>query len=150
MRFLIRRVYAASVECAESTVGQIADGLVVYVGIANDDEITDIEWGVKKILGLRIFEDKSGKMNLPISEKMGILVISQFTLFGNLKKGYRPSFNRAAPPDLAYNMYDKFVEILGDSFPGLLQTGKFGAHMRIALVENGPVTIWLDSQNSKY
>ena len=88
MRFLIRRVYAASVECAESTVGQIANGLVVYLGVANDDEITDIEWGVKKILGIRIFEDKSGKMNLPISEKMGILVISQFTLFGNLKKGY--------------------------------------------------------------
>ena len=150
MRFLIRRVYAASVECAESTVGQIANGLVVYVGVANDDEITDIEWGVKKILGIRIFEDKSGKMNLPISEKMGILVISQFTLYGNLKKGYRPSFNRAAPPDLACSMYDKFVEILGDSFPGFLQTGKFGAHMRIALVENGPVTIWLDSQNSKY
>ena len=86
MRFLVRRVSAASVEVAGSVVGKINQGMTVYLGFENNDEIIDLEWGIKKIIGLRIFDDSEGKMNLPVNEKMGILIISQFTLFGNSKK----------------------------------------------------------------
>jgi D-tyrosyl-tRNA(Tyr) deacylase len=138
------------VEVADSVVGQINEGLVVYIGLEKIDQVADLEWGSKKVLGLRIFDDEEGKMNLPITDEMGILVVSQFTLCGNLKKGYRPSFNHAAPPSIAISLYEKFLEILGNYFEGHLQTGKFGAHMNIAMKENGPVTIWLDSQNKSY
>lgn len=150
MRLLVRRIYSANVEVADSIVGQINEGLVVYIGLEKIDQVADLEWGSKKVLGLRIFDDEEGKMNLPIADEMGILVVSQFTLCGNLKKGYRPSFNHAAPPSIAISLYEKFLEILGNSFGGHLQTGKFGAHMKIAMKENGPVTIWLDSQNKSY
>ena len=150
MRLLIRRVDAANVKVAGFITGQIKKGLAVYVGIEKDGEMSDLEWGVKKTLGLRIFDDSDGKMNLPINDKMGILVVSQFTLHGNLKKGYRPSFNRAAVPDLACLLYNKFIEIMGESFDGDVESGKFGAHMKIALQEDGPVTIWLDSKNKNY
>lgn len=150
MRILVRRVSSASVQVEGSVVGKIDQGLAVYVGIEKNDDNSDLEWGIKKITGLRIFDDKEGRMNLPIDDKMGILVISQFTLHGNLKKGYRPSFNRAAVPALASSLYDKFVDMLDESFDGLLQTGKFGAHMDISLQEDGPVTIWLDSKNKNY
>lgn len=150
MRLLIRRVEFAKVCVAGALVGQIDKGLVVYIGIENNDQISDLNWGVKKILGLRIFEDANGKMNLPVDQEMGILVISQFTLHGNLKKGYRPSFNRAAEPALAVSLYTSFLEILGSSFNGTLQTGKFGAQMKVELHEDGPVTIWLDSNNKNY
>ena len=150
MRLLVRRVHAANVQVAGSVVGQIGHGLLVYIGIEKMDQVTDLEWGSKKILGLRIFDDNEGKMNLPVREDMGILVVSQFTLCGNLKKGYRPSFNKAAPPSLAISLYGKFLEILGNSFGGNLETGEFGAHMNIEMKEDGPVTIWLDSQNKSY
>jgi len=150
MRILVRRVSSASVQVEGSVVGKINQGLAVYVGIEKNDDDTDLEWGIKKITGLRIFDDNEGRMNLTIDINMGILVISQFTLHGNLKKGYRPSFNRAAVPATASSYYDKFVEMLEESFAGLIQTGKFGAHMNIALQEDGPVTIWLDSKNKSY
>tara|TARA_B100000242_G_C42950626_1_gene440794 strand:+ start:334 stop:786 length:453 start_codon:yes stop_codon:yes gene_type:complete len=150
LRLLIRRVDSANVKVAGSITGQIKKGLVVYVGIEKDDEISDLEWGVKKTLGLRIFDDSDGKMNLPINYKMGILVVSQFTLHGNLKKGYRPSFNRAAVSNLACPLYNKFIDMIGESFDGAVKNGKFGAHMKIALQEDGPVTIWLDSKNKNY
>ena len=150
MRLLVRRVEAASVRVAGSVTGQINQGLLVYIGIEKMDQLADLEWGSKKVLGLRIFDDHEGKMNLPIRDEMGILVVSQFTLCGNLKKGYRPSFNRAASPSLAISLYEKFLEILGNSFCGELETGKFGAHMKIEMQEDGPVTIWLDSQNKSY
>ena len=150
MRFLIKRVDAANVKVADFHEGQIQKGLAVFIGIDKDDEDSDLEWGVKKILGLRIFDDGNGKMNLPISDEMGILVISQFTLHGNLKKGYQPSFNRAAPPDLAISLYNKFIKMIDESFLGYIKSGKFGGHMKIELQEDGPVTIWLDSKNKNY
>lgn len=150
MRLLVRRVVAASVEVAGSVTGQINHGLLVYIGIEKMDQVEDLEWGSKKVLGLRIFDDHEGKMNLPIRDEMGILVVSQFTLCGNLKKGYRPYFNKAAPPSIAISLYEKFLEILGNSFCGDLETGEFGAHMNIEIKEDGPVTIWLDSQNKSY
>ena len=140
----------ASVRVAGSVTGQINHGLLVYVGIEKMDQVSDLAWGSKKVLGLRIFDDHEGKMNLPIRDDMGILVVSQFTLCGNLKKGYRPSFNKAAPPSIAISLYEKFLEILGNSFCGDLETGEFGAHMNIEMKEDGPVTIWLDSQNKSY
>ncbi len=141
---------SASVEVAGSVTGQINHGLLVYIGIEKMDQVADLEWGSKKVLGLRIFDDHEGKMNLPIIDEMGILVVSQFTLCGNLKKGFRPSFNKAAPPSIAISLYEKFLEILGNSFCGDLETGEFGAHMNIEIKEDGPVTIWLDSQNKSY
>ena len=150
MRLLVRRVETASVRVAGSMTGQINHGLLVYIGIEKMDQVSDLAWGSKKVLGLRIFDDHEGKMNLPIRDDMGILVVSQFTLCGNLKKGYRPSFNKAAPPSIAISLYEKFLEILGNSFCGDLETGEFGAHMNIEMKEDGPVTIWLDSQNKSY
>jgi D-tyrosyl-tRNA(Tyr) deacylase len=150
MRLLVRRVETGTVQINGAICGQIQRGLTVYLGIGEDDESSDLEWGVKKILGLRIFDDLDGKMNLPISEKMGILVISQFTLWGNVKKGYRPSFNRAASPHLAEPMYDSFLGFLKKSFDGNVQCGKFGADMKIELHEDGPVSIWLDSKDKNY
>ncbi len=150
MRLLVRRVEAASVRVAGCLTGQINHGLLVYIGIEKMDQVADLEWGSKKVLGLRIFDDHEGKMNLPIRDDMGILVVSQFTLCGNLKKGYRPSFNKAAPPSMAITLYEKFLDILGNSFCGDLETGKFGAQMNIEMKEDGPVTIWLDSQNKSY
>lgn len=140
----------ASVRVAGSVTGQINHGLLVYIGIEKMDQVSDLAWGSKKVLGLRIFDDHEGKMNLPIRDDMGILVVSQFTLCGNIKKGYRPSFNKAAPPYIAISLYEKFLEILGNSFCGDLETGEFGAHMNIEMKEDGPVTIWLDSQNKSY
>ena len=150
MRLLVRRVEAASVQVAGSVTGQINHGLLIYIGIEKMDQVADLEWGSKKVLGLRIFDDHEGKMNLPIKDEMGILAVSQFTLCGNLKKGYRPSFNKAAPPSFAISLYEKFLKILGNSFCGDLETGEFGAHMNIDIKEDGPVTIWLDSQNKSY
>lgn len=150
MRLLVRRVEDAKVEVNELIVGQIGAGLAVYVGIEMNDCQNDIEWSVKKIIGLRIFDDSDGKMNLPVSSQMGLLIVSQFTLWGNLKKGYRPSFNRAAPPEFAESFYGSFLSSLRNSFPGDLQSGKFGAQMRIELHEDGPVTIWLDSKDKNY
>jgi D-tyrosyl-tRNA(Tyr) deacylase len=143
-------VETASVRVAGSVTGQINHGLLVYIGIEKMDQVSDLAWGSKKVLGLRIFDDHEGKMNLPIRDDMGILVVSQFTLCGNLKKGNRPSFNKAAPPSFAISLYEKFLEILGNSFCGDLETGEFGAHMNIEMKEDGPVTIWLDSQNKSY
>jgi D-tyrosyl-tRNA(Tyr) deacylase len=143
-------VETASVQVAGSVTGHINHGLLVYIGIEKMDQVSDLAWGSKKVLGLRIFDDHEGKMNLPIRDDMGILVVSQFTLCGNLKKGYRPSFNKAAPPSIAISLYEKFLEILGNSFCGDLETGEFGAHMNIEMKEDGPVTIWLDSQNKSY
>ena len=100
MRALLRRVSDAKVEVKNSIVGQIKDGLLIYVGFQSDDCLEDFSWLAKKIIGLRIFEDSNGKMNLPISKKQGILIVSQFTLLGSLKKGYRPSFNRSSDPIL--------------------------------------------------
>lgn len=150
MRALVRRVSRACVKVEEQVVGQINQGLLIYLGIHQDDELTDLDWLIQKILGLRIFEDEDGKMNLSILPEQGILLISQFTLFGNLKKGYRPSFNRAANPKKGKEFFDLFHSKLGGLFKGNLASGVFGADMKIEAIDEGPVTIWIDSQERNY
>jgi D-tyrosyl-tRNA(Tyr) deacylase len=150
VRALVRRVSRACVKVEEQVVGQINQGLLIYLGIHQDDELTDLDWLIQKILGLRIFEDEHGKMNLSILPEQGILLISQFTLFGNLKKGYRPSFNRAANPKKGKEFFDLFQSKLGGLFKGNLASGVFGADMKIEAIDEGPVTIWIDSQERNY
>ncbi len=150
MRCLLRRVTEARVEVEKSVVGQIKTGLLLYLGIHHKDSSEDLDWITKKILGIRIFEDRDGKINSPISESEGILVVSQFTLFGNLKKGFRPSFHRAAPPQDAQQIYKIFLGKLENEHPGPVQSGVFGADMSVFARDDGPVTIWLDSSNKDY
>ena len=150
MRALVRRVSQASVKVDGQVVGQIDQGLLIYLGIHQDDELTDLDWLIQKILGLRIFEDEHGKMNLSILPEQGILLISQFTLFGNLKKGYRPSFNRAANPKKGEELFDLFLAKLGGLFQGNLASGVFGADMKIEAIDEGPVTLWIDSRERNY
>ena len=148
MRALIQRVKSAKVEVANNTIGQINQGLLVFLGIEETDTKEEIEYLVKKIAQMRIFSDREGKMNLSaIDLKLEFLVISQFTLFAQTEKGNRPSFTSAAPPLLAIPLYQDFVSKLGD-FSGLrVATGEFGADMQVYLQNDGPVTIWLDTKN---
>ena len=150
MRALVRRVVNASVSVANKPIGGITSGLLVYLGIDRDDEESDASWLVKKILGLRIFEDANGRMSLAISESDGILVVSQFTLFGNLQKGFRPSFNQAADPAKGKRLYEHFLFLVNEEFMGVLNQGAFGEDMKISAIDDGPVSIWIDSRNRKY
>ena len=150
MRALVRRVISAEVRVADKLVGEIRQGLLVYLGIHKEDEETDLQWITQKILGLRIFEDEGGKMNLQIGEEQGILLVSQFTLWGNIKKGYRPSFNRAADSQKGSFFYNLALDKLKKEFSGVVQSGVFGADMQVHAVDDGPVTIWIDSQNRNY
>lgn len=131
-------------------VGGVNSGLLVYVAFHQEDQAKDLEWIAKKIVGLRIFDDKNDRMNLPISKEQSILVVSQFTLYGNLKKGYRPSFNKSAQPDVARGSYDGFLQILSREFKGSVESGRFGENMVVDVKEDGPVSIWLDSHDRTY
>jgi D-aminoacyl-tRNA deacylase len=146
MRAVIQRVKEARVEVEGEIVGRIGEGILIFLGIRKDDTQDDIEYLVDKVLGLRIFDDDAGKMNLSIAEVKGeILVVSQFTLYGDCRKGRRPSFDEAASPDMAEGLYDLFVKEVKKR--GIkVQTGKFRALMDIHLVNSGPVTILLDSR----
>lgn len=151
MRSLIRRVHKAAVEVDSETIGQISQGLVVYIGIYVNDLDDDLYWMSKKILGLRVFEDDAHKMSYSLLDKqLDLLIVSQFTLFGSLKKGYRPSFNRAAPPGFAHEKYNQFVKIIKEQFIGHVATGEFGKEMQISSIDDGPVSLWLDSRNRSY
>ena len=150
MRALVRRVRNARVLVSEKKVGSIQDGLLIYMGVHTDDQNEDLSWIIKKILGLRIFEDGEGRMNRSINPQQGILLISQFTLFGNLRKGYRPSFNQAANPITGKMMYEQGLAHLKEYFDGDVQAGVFGANMQIHAVDDGPVTIWIDSKHRSY
>ena len=150
MRVLVRRVRSADVKVDNIPKGMIKRGMVVYLGVSRNDSDKDLEWMVKKVLGLRIFDDSNGAMNLPISPHFGILVISQFTLFGNVGKGTRPSFNQAASPVVGRAYFDRFILSLKNNFNGVVEQGVFGAEMQIMTVEDGPVNIWIDSQMKKY
>ena len=147
MRALIQRVREASVEVGDRTVGAIGPGLVVLAAMAVDDGDEDRDWLARKIVALRIFDDDDGVMNRSIADTGGaILAVSQFTLFASTRKGSRPSWSGAAPPLVAKPKFDDFVAALARERGQAIATGVFGAVMQVALVNDGPVTIWLDSR----
>ena len=150
MRAIVRRVRNAKVLVSEKIVGAIHDGLLIYMGIHTDDQNEDLSWIITKILGLRIFEDGEGRMNRSINPQQGILLVSQFTLFGNLRKGNRPSFNQAANPITGKMLYEQGLAQIKEHFDGDVQAGVFGANMQIHAVDDGPITIWIDSKNRSY
>ena len=147
MRIVLQRVKSASVSIDETIVGKIGVGYVLLVGIADSDTETELDYLVRKITKLRVFEDLAGKMNLAIEDVGGqILSISQFTLYADTKKGNRPSFTKAGAPDFADKMYQLFNKKLRDT--GLtVETGEFGANMQVQLINDGPVTIIFDTEN---
>ncbi len=147
MRALIQRVAQASVQVGERETGAIGRGLVVLAGAAADDTDEDRAWIARKIVHMRIFDDAAGVMNRSLLDvDGGLLVVSQFTLFASTRKGNRPSWSGAAPPEVARPMIEAFVASLADAAARPVATGEFGAAMRVALVNDGPVTIWLDSR----
>jgi D-tyrosyl-tRNA(Tyr) deacylase len=146
MKAVLQRVSSARVEVDGETVGEIARGVLVLLGVAREDEGEDAAWMAEKIVGLRIFEDDAGKMNRSLLEVEGaLLAVSQFTLLGDSRKGRRPSFIAAAPPERAEELYRSFVSKTR-SLGARTETGRFQAHMRVHLVNDGPVTILLDSR----
>lgn len=146
MKAVIQRVSRASVDVNDETIGKIGRGFLVLLGVANEDTDEDMDYLVKKITQMRIFEDEAGKMNLSLKDVGGeILIISQFTLFASTKKGNRPSFTEAGAPDFSKEMYLKFIAVCRDC--GIhTEEGAFGAHMMVSLVNDGPVTITMDSK----
>ena len=150
MRVLLQRVTEASVKIEGEVVGQIENGLLLLVGIEGEDSKIDADWLIQKIIGMRIFSDEEGKMNLSVKDIKGqFLVVSQFTLHASTKKGNRPSFIKAARPDQAIPLYEYFKDELKLKSKLKVETGKFGAYMKVSLINDGPVTIWLDSKNKE-
>ena len=150
MRTVIQRVSHASVTINGTVKSAIEKGLLVLVGIEDADTEEDIQWLCKKIVGLRVFDDEQGVMNKNIQDAGGdILVISQFTLFASTKKGNRPSYIRAAKPDISIPLYEQFCEELGITLGKPVGTGEFGADMKVELLNDGPVTICMDTKNKE-
>ncbi|MGF7138349.1 D-aminoacyl-tRNA deacylase [Roseimarinus sediminis] len=150
MRTLIQKVSRASVTVEHKTTASIGHGLLVLLGIENADTSEDIEWLCNKIVQLRIFDDENGVMNRSVLDTNGeIIVVSQFTLHAKTKKGNRPSYIHAAKPDYAVPMYEKFCGQLSMALGRKVQTGVFGAHMDVELVNDGPVSIWIDTKNKE-
>lgn len=148
MKVVIQRVQESQVKIENEVVGATGKGMLILVGIEYEDTQKDIEWLVKKIANLRIFDDEEGIMNLTINHIKGdVLAISQFTLQASTKKGNRPSYMKAAKPDIAIPLYESFIKELGTLLIGSLATGKFGADMKVSLINDGPVTIIIDSKN---
>ena len=147
MRIVLQRVLSAAVDIAGHRKGEIGQGMMILVGICDEDTDEDIEYLCQKVVKMRIFDDENGVMNVPITEvaDSGILVVSQFTLMASTKKGNRPSYIHASRPEFAVPMYEKFVARLGELFGKAVQTGEFGADMQVSLVNDGPVTIIMDS-----
>jgi len=147
VRALIQRVREARVEVDERVTGAIGPGLLVLAGVAADDTDDDRDWLARKIVALRIFGDNAGVMNRSVRDAGGaILAVSQFTLFASTRKGARPSWSGAAPPELARPRFDDFVASLARELGQPVPTGEFGADMAVSLVNDGPVTIWLDTR----
>ena len=150
MRVVIQRVKKASVEVEEKIVSEINHGLLILLGIEAEDTLDDIKWLTRKTANLRIFSDENDAMNLSIIDTKGdIIVVSQFTLHASTKKGNRPSFIKAARPDIAIPLYNSFVLQLENEIGKKIQTGVFGAMMDISLVNDGPVTISIDTKNKE-
>ncbi|NDV45910.1 D-tyrosyl-tRNA(Tyr) deacylase [Paludibacter sp. 221] len=150
MRTLIQRVSKSSVTVEGVVKGEVGTGLLILVGVEDADTDDDIDWLTGKIVNLRIFDDEGGVMNRSILDVEGdVLVVSQFTLHASTKKGNRPSYIKASKPDFAIPMYDKFCDELSLKLNKRVQTGVFGADMQVSLVNDGPVTIWIDSKNKE-
>lgn len=145
MRVVLQRVARAEVRIDGEVVGSIRRGLLLLVGFTTGDGPEALEWMTEKILGLRIFSDDDGRMNLDLRAVEGeVLVVSQFTLYGDTSRGRRPSFVKAAPPGEAIPLYERFVGLVGNAIPGRVATGRFGAAMEVDLVNDGPVTLVLE------
>ncbi len=150
MRVVVQRVKQASVVVSGESVASIDKGLLILLGITAEDGLEDIDWLVKKITQLRIFDDAEGVMNVSaIDAEAAYIVVSQFTLHASTKKGNRPSYIRAARPEIAEPLYEAFVEKLRSLVSTSVGTGRFGAHMEVALINDGPVTIIIDTQNKE-
>ena len=151
MRVVIQRVSKASVEINSNEICSVNNGLLILLGIELKDSDEDIVWLTKKIINLRIFSDENGKMNHSITDVSGeIIVVSQFTLHAKTKKGNRPSYINAAKPELAIPLYEKFTDFLRKESGLNVYTGKFGADMKVSLINDGPVTIILDSKEKNF
>jgi D-aminoacyl-tRNA deacylase len=150
MKAVLQRVSQASVTIDNQTVAKIEQGLLVLVGIVEEDTQEDINWLVNKIMNCRIFSDENGVMNKSVKDIDGdVIVVSQFTLHASTKKGNRPSYIKAAKPDVAIPLYESFIKICEADLQKPIQTGQFGADMKVALVNDGPVTIIIDSKNKE-
>ena len=147
MRVVVQRVSQSNVKVSGEVIGEIKEGLMVLVSFVDEDNDTDLGWMTKKIINLRIFNDDEGKMNRSVQDVGGdILLISQFTLHGSTKKGNRPSFIKAAKTDFAKVMYERFIKVLEQSLGKEIQTGEFGGDMKVSLINDGPITILIDSK----
>ena len=145
MKVVLQRVSRASVVVEGAEVGRIGPGHLLLVGFARGDDEGAVEWMADKVVGLRVFDDAEGKMNLSLEDVGGdLLVVSQFTLYGDTRKGRRPSFVEAADPEVAIPLYRRFVELLEARAPGRVETGEFGAMMEVELLNDGPVTLVLE------
>lgn len=150
MRAIVQRVSEAEVKIDGISVGKIEKGFLVLLGITHEDTEKEVTWLANKIKGLRVFEDEEGKMNLGLDEIKGdILIVSQFTLYGNCIKGKRPSFTEAGRPEMAIPLYESFIEKFRSFEIGKVETGKFGADMKVSLINDGPVTLILDTKDVK-
>ena len=150
MRAVIQKVQNAAVNIENHLKSKIDSGLLILLGIEEEDTLEDIEWLCKKIAQLRVFNDENGIMNLSIQDIDGeALIISQFTLHAKIKKGNRPSYIKAAKPNTAIPLYNQFIKTLNQLIPKEVQTGEFGAYMQISLVNDGPVTIYVDTKNKE-
>ena len=148
MRFVIQRVSEASVKIDNIIYSEIQKGFLVLVGIEDSDTREDADWLCQKLIGMRIFADADDKMNLSLQEVNGeVLLVSQFTLFASTKKGNRPSFIKSAKPDIAIPLYEYCIQQLSQLLSKPIKTGQFGADMKVSLVNDGPVTILMDSKN---
>ncbi len=150
MRVVVQRVKQASVQINQQTHASIGQGLLILLGIEHTDEQADIDWLISKIVKLRIFNDEQDKMNLSVQDIKGeCLIVSQFTLHALVKKGNRPSYIRAALPEKAIPLYEKFIQKMENELPAKVVSGVFGADMKVSLINDGPVTIIMDTKNKE-
>jgi len=150
MRVVIQRVKHASVTVDEKIIGKIGNGLLVLAGFEESDTHEDFDWMADKIIQIRVFPDENGVMNISVEDIKGeILVVSQFTLHASVKKGNRPSYIKASKPGLAKNQYEEFVKVLQNKYLSPVQTGEFGVDMKVEMLNDGPVTICIDSKNKE-